>query len=376
MQKEVAERTWRKHRKRGFTLIELLVVIAIIAILVSLLLPAVQQAREAARRTQCKNNLKNLALACHNYHDTYGMFPMNFYNGNYFNNPSPNTDRSLPRNPGSSWSWVVYLLPNLDQTPMYDQISQTMPFTTATDPGTRIHGMMYDGSLGGANLRVLRGTVLEVLICPSNQQDALRRNQGHDGMDFGWGDQAPYRDFPAGGLDYVGNMGHIWGGWKDCGRVPDYTNVDQRFQRGRNPGTPWISERWNNDNPSINGIFFYRGSVGINKITDGTSNTVLLFEAMHWRGNPQNGQIEKEASLDAGWANPLAATHTLRNPINQEDFYQGRNDPRCWGMSSDHPGGAHAAMADGSVQFLNENIDHKNRYALAVRNDGIPVGER
>jgi len=100
-------------RSRGFTLIELLVVIAIIAVLISLLLPAVQQAREAARRTQCKNNLKQLGLAMHNYHDSYNQFPPGYV---FDPNRAVGT-----QNPGNIWGWIAFLLPMMDQTTVYNQ---------------------------------------------------------------------------------------------------------------------------------------------------------------------------------------------------------------------------------------------------------------
>src|SRR5262245_60462030 len=103
------------HRRRGFTLIELLVVIAVIAILVSLLLPAVQQAREAARRTQCRNNLKQIGLALHNYHTACNMFPPGYVAGA----PYPATT--------NGWSWCAQILPHLDQTPLYEKINFQLP---------------------------------------------------------------------------------------------------------------------------------------------------------------------------------------------------------------------------------------------------------
>lgn len=125
-------------RPRGFTLIELLVVIAVIAILVALLLPAVQQAREAARRAQCKNNLKQIGLALHNYHATHNIFPPGYVAGA----PWPLTT--------SGWSWCAMLLPDLDQGSLYDEINFSLPIENS------------------ANLPVPAQT-LPALICPSDQ---------------------------------------------------------------------------------------------------------------------------------------------------------------------------------------------------------------
>jgi len=126
------------NRQRGFTLIELLVVIAIIAVLVSLLLPAVQQAREAARRTQCRNHLKQLGLALHNYHSSQNVFPPGYVAGAAY----PATT--------NGWGWCAQLLPQLDQGPLYDTIN----FSLAVE--------------NSANLPVWSVT-LPGLVCPSDQ---------------------------------------------------------------------------------------------------------------------------------------------------------------------------------------------------------------
>lgn len=355
-----------RQLRRAFTLIELLVVIAIIAILIALLLPAVQQAREAARRTQCKNNLKQLGLASHNYHDVFNQFPMNWYNGDCANQPDPHNARY----PNGSWPWTVMALPYLDQAPLFNQISPYFSVAVASTPPNM--GMGYNGTIGSSpSPRKMAEQVFNVFLCPSNDQSRIRTNQIIEPDNGGW--TAPQFG-PAGGLDYVGNMGHIWGGWKDCPAIPEFPTSDNRFVRG-STGTPWISERWNNDNPAINGIFFYRGSVGINAITDGTSNTVLIFESMHWRAGNQATGFDYNHQDDANWACALGAVQPMHSPINNRAYLAGGGDVRCSSPSSRHVGGIQLVLCDGAVRFVSENIDNNVRYDLANRRDGHTIGE-
>ncbi len=340
------------RRPRAFTLIELLVVIAIIAVLVALLLPAVQQAREAARRSQCKNNLKQIGLAMQAYEETYGQFPQNY-------DPCWGSG-------GTSWSWIAMSLPFLDQQAMYDKISFDAPY--------RNDNQVVMPS--GANTNDIRKSVIPGLICPSNQQAKIRpqQNGGYYNGSSGGPDAA--------GTDYVGNMGHIWGGWKDNGNVPDFASPDGRFVKG-SAGTPWINGDSNNNDPvngdgtiRCNGVFYYRGGSTIAQIVDGTSNVVGVFEDMHWRGG-QAAMFDFEPTPDSAWASPLGAINTMRNPINNQNpaWLQGAGDVRCHGFSSLHAGGAHAVLCDGSTRFISENIDHLTRYNLSVRKDGAPVGD-
>src|SRR5271157_1569891 len=137
--------------RRGFTLIELLVVIAIIAVLIGLLLPAVQQAREAARRAQCVNNMKQLGLACHNYHSTYDQFPSNLYlhpcyatSTYYWNNSS----------------WIVFLLPGMEQGPLYNSINFSYMWGTY---------QICNWGMGlGLPNQTARQTVIKSLLCPTD----------------------------------------------------------------------------------------------------------------------------------------------------------------------------------------------------------------
>lgn len=349
----------RTGKRPAFTLIELLVVIAIIAILIALLLPAVQQAREAARRTQCKNNLKQLGLAMHNYHDVFNHFPHN--SGRWTNGPI--AADAIPQ-----WSWLVNILPYLEQAPLYNAFDYNV---MVNDGGTLVMGNRNHDSLGPNG--ELRKTVIQGFLCPSNDMPAVRPGQTYGGYRWnGSGDGA--------GTDYVGSLGHIWGGWKDCGAVPDNL-VNSALPgnlgtRGSNPGTPWVNGERINEQVKINGIFKYTGGTRIRDCIDGTTNTIAVFENMHWRGG--NGAVfEERHSSYSAWVTPLAAVHNLRNPINNRNpaWMQNPNDLRCESPSSRHVGGIQATMGDGSVRFISENIDHGVRYKLGVRNDNMSVGE-
>ncbi len=331
---------WLFRLRRAFTLIELLVVIAIIAILIALLLPAVQQAREAARRSQCRNNMKQIGLALHNYHDSSGYFPLN-YDGS--RNPS---DRG-----GYSVSWITMSLPYLDQAAVYNLIPMSC---------------RNDGTAGGNRCLATPGeltarmTVLSVLLCPSNPQPATRGGAPwYDNS--GWNGNT--RNITAARTDYVGSMGFVWTGWKDCGDT----------QRN---GAPWISGDPTIDDQGGNlprnvGVFWWRGSSKISQIVDGTSNTVAVFENHHWRFSRKFPAEDNKPGL---WISPLGDINSATGPINADPESipggNGSDDTRCTNWSSDHVGGAHGLMCDGSVHFFNENTDWQVIKALVTRAGG------
>ena len=339
-------------RHRGFTLVELLVVIAIIGILVALLLPAIQAAREAARRTECSNNLKQLGLACHNYADKFKeRLPWNYDSGN-------GTYPGQPRGQWAQLSWIVMALPYMEEQSLYDQIepNMTCPMTNNASPVNRQVAL----------------TPLDTVMCPSCPHDPVTAQGQYPG--YRWGPTAQ-----AARTDYVGNIGHVWSGWKDCGAVPDFNSeapadFPDMFWKGRNPGTPWVNGESLNEQANLNGVFKYMGSARLADIIDGTSNTIAVFEDMHWRGG-NGATFDLRPGSDTAWFSPLGAINSIRNPMNNKNriWQQGANDLRCHGWSSYHPGGAQAVLADATVHFFSQDISNVLRYKLGVRNDGLAV---
>ena len=340
--------TLKRGSRPAFTLIELLVVIAIIAILVALLLPAVQSAREAARRSQCKNNLKQLGLALHNYHDSFNVLPANRMSRNgdprgggfqvTGGTPHPGTGNA-PRY--ATLGWTAMILPYIDQENLYNTIDMN------GNPGVPAWESIIGNNAPASNVAARR-TIIPGLLCPSNPQTPLVRNQS--GFADSWNN-----GLDGGRTDYVGSMGFSHSGHRDC--------PHQGF-----PGQQWGHALYL-DNPPVghsNGVFGWQGSVTLAQIIDGTSNTIGIFENMHWNQKENPSQVKGDALWMSGYA-----IHSLKMPINHDP----NTDFRCDQWSSLHPGGAHGLLMDGTVRFVSETIDWQVRRAIGTRAGNDEVGE-
>jgi len=339
------------RRRRAFTLIELLVVIAIIAVLVALLLPAVQQAREAARRSQCKNNLKQTGLALHNYHDTYNNFP----NGNV-------ASRDANGNGGWGISWYIRILPYLDQAPVYNRIN-----FSGVHPGWSCCG----DATGQANGDVIRGIRFPTTVCPSSSLSDLRDSGGGN-------TEHPH---------YYGIMGATDGN--------GFTNAPNRTANccgccGNQAATGTVT---------AGGMLGPLTSRKIRDVTDGTTNCIIVGESsdfvLNAAGGPKTADVQGVHGMLMGSPNLTsvegAPGGTFERQFNLTTVRYSPNAPAinnntAWPgiddnfginkpLNSPHTGGIHVLLCDGAVRFVSDNINMFTLRCLCTRDDGNQTGE-
>lgn len=335
-------------KSRGFTLIELLVVIAIIAVLIALLLPAVQQAREAARRSQCKNNLKQIGLGMHNYHETYGRFPPAYTlgTGPNLSNLFGGTQRATVDD-YNIHLYTEFLLPYIDQAPLYNQINFSHIYCSP----------MNLGAVGGPNYtapnQTATQTAIQVYLCPSTP----RTNNSFDAsLDTGAG----VLTWKTGGMDYspLGGM---------------YSTLYNTYVSPTRPQSNRAGV-FSDDNGS---------GLRIEHITDGSSSTFALMELAARNDEYRRGkmfQANSPAATGGGWADVTNAENWLVGSSIDGSVRGGPCAINCTnrageGAYSFHVGGIHALMCDGAVRFLSENIAVTTLADLYTPQGGTVTGE-
>lgn len=305
-------------RQHGFTLIELLVVIAIIAVLIALLLPAVQQAREAARRSQCKNNLKQIGLALHNYHDTHRVLPPGAFTANWV-------------------AWGTFLLPYMDQGTLYQQIASNNGFnaTWYTAVNSSSEAVVDD---------TLSRTTISTFLCPSDPLEGTNSKM-----------------YDYGSSSYAANVGHLYS--------PSSSSSDQKYI---GPFLMNKTIKFSAVTDGLSNVFF----IGEKKSV-GASTSHPHYMGSVWIGAPAANQYfptgtttwdTNIASLTVGRKYSLIVGTTnigyVINSISRGQAY-----------SSLHTGGAHFVLGDGGVRFVSENIAAANYQRLGSMADGEVVGE-
>ena len=322
-------------RPQGFTLVELLVVIAIIAMLVTLLLPAVQAAREAARRTQCMNNMRQLALGCLNHDGAHTFMPSGGWGRHWVCDP----DRGFGQRQPGGWAYHV------------------LPFIEAND----IHGLG-----AGADLETKRRlnkqritTPQPIFHCPSRREAQL-----YPVDNFSWNRRPNFTDplTHVARTDYAANGGDAVSGLFGNG----WSDGPSTFEQGDSGSYPWPSLQ------NHSGITANRSEIGVQKITDGTSKTYLIGEkylnpSSYFKGDDwgDNHNVYSGDDMEiVRFGGPGA--ELARDQPGLVVFF---------GFGSAHPEGCHMAMCDGSVRQVAYGLDGEVHRRLANRKDGLVVAD-
>ena len=318
-------------KNRGFTLVELLVVIAIIGILIGMLLPAVQAVREAARRTACQNNMRQMGLGILNYESGIGKLP-----------PSGYTD-SFSRTNQLDFSWIIHILPFAEANNMFDALDFDV-VTPSNQGGRGFHTV---------NFAALQNSPLPMIVCPSSDMEQVDSDNSTEGIvrSFYTGIHGATRDENGDGeiddadADVSGSLGLIFD----------------------------------------NGAFERNTQLSLAALADGTSNTMMIGEQSDWLLDANGQQVDQRSdcshSILLGYAPTDQRIYNMtvvRYPINHQDNVDqgiqdncGRNTP----LTSPHTGGINAVYGDGSVHFLTDTTNINVLFNLCDRSDGQVIGD-
>ncbi|MFO1019142.1 MAG: DUF1559 domain-containing protein [Planctomycetales bacterium] len=317
-----------RRRRPGFTLIELLVVIAIIGVLIALLLPAVQQAREAARRTQCKNNIHQIGIALHNYHDVYKMLPPGWI--------GVDATGTLNIHGNNGWGWAAKILPQMDQMALFNSINFHAPVEHAS------------------NL-LPRTSFVAAYVCPSDTNQNKWTIYDHSGG-------SPVNGVELAPSNYVGVFG-----------TSDIDDCEETVPANWALPTPY---------PQCGGegAFFHNSKINFTSFTDGVSNTFMVGERKSLDQGSPFSVIPDPGGTQIPWFSTwtgvipdhdfdivriLGTTdHTPNNDVNHIDDF-----------SSYHAKGAHFLIGDGAVRLINKDIDLGLYQHLATRSGGESIGD-
>jgi prepilin-type N-terminal cleavage/methylation domain-containing protein/prepilin-type processing-associated H-X9-DG protein len=349
-------------RRRGFTLVELLVVIAIIGILVALLLPAIQAAREAARRTGCSNNLKNLGLAVLTHHDAKKHFPTSHGAFSAVESPMPQ--------PGVGW--ILNTLPQLEEQPLFDQFKAGGAFEGSFQQNSAHRTVVGAGIVStknGVSCPLLLQTPLPVLTCPSDpSQEKQRSNQ--------W----QFANWMVAVTNYKGVLDDTFLGEAFGGSFPnDASTYPSGIYNEESIHGPGQQHDCHNDK-RCRGIFFrqsYQRPVKISTVTDGTSKTLMIGEDL-----PDYNRHSAAYYANGDWCScniPLNnLLHLTPEQIAEQYGESSPADDAWWdkqGFRSRHPGGAQFCLVDGSVRFVSETISNETYRTSCSRNGGETTTE-